>query len=199
MAPARPLTVSVSPQTQTVSAGNTQNFTATVQNDPQNNGVTWNLSGTGCRGAACGTLSHTTSSSGAAITYTAPAAVPNPATVTLTATSVSDNAISASTTITIEAPGGLTGVFTYHNDLSRTGANSQEIILTPSNVKMSTFGKLFSCAVDGAVYAQPLWVAHLRINGGAHNVIFAASTRDTVYAFDADASPEPRRDLRTQP
>jgi hypothetical protein len=32
-------------------------------------------------------------------------------------------------------------------------------------------------------------VANLLINGGAHNVIFAASSRDTVYAFDADASP----------
>src|SRR5260370_41553684 len=49
----------------------------------------WSLSGAGCNGATCGTLSASSSASGVAITYTAPASVPNPATVTLTATSVS--------------------------------------------------------------------------------------------------------------
>jgi len=62
---------------------------------------------------------------------------------------------------------------------------------TPSlpNVTSSTFGKLFSCASDSPAYAQPLWVPNLKIGGGTQNVVFVASSRDRVYAFDADKSP----------
>src|SRR6267378_4097286 len=82
-----------------------------------------------------------------------------------------------------------TGVFTQRYDPQRTGQNRQESILTPSNVTGSTFGKLFACAVDGEVYAQPLYVANFLIQGGTHNVVFVATMNDSVYAFDADASP----------
>src|SRR2546425_5887183 len=82
-----------------------------------------------------------------------------------------------------------TGVFTQRYDPQRTGQNRQESILTPSNVASSTFGKLFACAVDGEVYAQPLYVANFLIQVGTHNVVFVATVNDSVYAFDADASP----------
>src|SRR5713101_7891006 len=99
-----PISVSVAPSTASVAVNATQPFTATVQNDSQNKGVTWALSGTGCSGAACGTLSANSSASGVAITYTAPGSVPNPATVTLTATSVGDGTKSSAATITVTAP-----------------------------------------------------------------------------------------------
>ena len=102
--PAPPVKVVVSPASQTVQVSQSQAFTATVQNDSQNRGVTWTLSGPGCAGPACGTLSNASSASGAPITYTAPANAPNPATVTLTAISVADSAVSASAAITIAAP-----------------------------------------------------------------------------------------------
>ncbi|TMH48882.1 MAG: pyrrolo-quinoline quinone, partial [Betaproteobacteria bacterium] len=81
------------------------------------------------------------------------------------------------------------GVFTQRYDPQRTGQNRREFILTPSNVNDSTFGKLFACAVDGEAYAQPLYVANLLIQGGTHNVVFVATMNNSVYAFDADASP----------
>jgi len=77
-------------------------------------------------------------------------------------------------------------VTTYHNDVARSGQNVYESLLTPSNVNSTQFGKLFSVAVDGDVYAQPLYMAHVAIAGGTHNVLYAATEHDSVYAIDAD-------------
>ncbi|MFZ3330301.1 MAG: hypothetical protein WA197_06695 [Candidatus Acidiferrales bacterium] len=276
------ISVAVSPVAASVQAGDgSQQFTATVRNDRHNRGVRWTLSGAGCSGSPCGSLSATTSASGTPVTYTAPLNMPSPATVTLTATSVSNTAKRASATITVtgasaalsvtispergsltitqtlpvtatvqndvaaagvtwsasglacsgvscgtfanvtaksatyaapSSPGiysiiatsvadvtkstsssigvtDLSGVLTYHNNLARDGANSQEYSLTTSSVNTSTFGKLFSCTVDGAVYAQPLWVANLTINSVKRNVVFVATQHDSLFAFDADANP----------
>jgi hypothetical protein len=99
--PPAPSSVTISPTSASVPAGTgTQNFTATVMNDYLSRGVTWALSGAGCSGAACGSLSNMTSS---AVTYNAPASVPNPATVKLTATSVNDTSRSSTATITVTA------------------------------------------------------------------------------------------------
>jgi len=81
---------------------------------------------------------------------------------------------------------GAVPVLTYHNDNARTGANPQETILNPSNVNWQTFGKKYSYGVDGQIYAQPLYVPNLTVNGANHNVVFAATENDTVYAFDAN-------------
>ena len=78
-------------------------------------------------------------------------------------------------------------VLTFHNGNLRRGHNRQETILRPSNVKSKTFGKLFSYAVDGYLYAEPLYVSQLAVPGrGRHNVVYVASEHDSVYAFDAD-------------
>jgi len=71
-------------------------------------------------------------------------------------------------------------------DYARTGANLQEWMLNPSNVNATTFGKLFSRIVDDSIYALPLIVPDLTISGQRHNVMFVATMRNTVYAFDAD-------------
>ncbi len=81
---------------------------------------------------------------------------------------------------------GAVPVLTYHNDNARSGANTQETILNPSNVNSQTFGKKYSYGVDGQMYAQPLYVPNLLVNGAKHNVVFAATENDTVYAFDAN-------------
>ncbi len=270
--PPPPISVSVSPTTASTQTGSgTQVFTATVQFDSLQQGVTFSLSGGGCSGATCGTLSNVTSISA---TYTAPANLPSPATVTLRATSVTDNTKSATATITVVlgpltvtvspkrgsittsqtqqfigtafndpnnagvtwqvdgnnggnsttgtitpsglfAPGtqaglhtitatsvtnasvntsvnfavsDIQGVFKYHNDLASTGQNLKEYALTPATVNSSTFSRLFSCPVDGYIYAQPLYVPNLTVGSVTRNVVFIATEHDSVYAFDADSS-----------
>lgn len=93
-----PLSVEVSPsQTLNLGAGAAQNFTASITRHT-NQDVTWNLSGTGCTGDACGTLTNITTTSA---TYNAPPTVPNAATVALRATSVADTAKSKTVSINL--------------------------------------------------------------------------------------------------
>jgi hypothetical protein len=83
-----------------------------------------------------------------------------------------------------------TNVTTWRYDIGRTGQNTNETLLTPADVNMSSFGKLFSYLVDGYVYAQPLYVSGLNIAGTSHNVIFIATEHDSIYAMDADQNLE---------
>ena len=76
----------------------------------------------------------------------------------------------------------------YHNDPYLSGDNPNETILTPSNVNSTDFGLLYSQQVDGYVYAQPLYMSGLTINGAVHNVVFIATENDSVYGFDADSN-----------
>jgi hypothetical protein len=73
----------------------------------------------------------------------------------------------------------------YNN--ARTGANVNEVMLTPQTVNAHQFGKLFSLKVDGDIFAQPLYLSSLQIPGkGTHDVVFVATENDSVYAFDAN-------------
>ena len=77
-------------------------------------------------------------------------------------------------------------VLTQHNDNFRTGANLNESVLTVSNVNTNQFGKLFARAVDGQIYAQPLYVSGLVISNKLRNVVYVCTEHNSVYAFDAD-------------
>lgn len=82
-------------------------------------------------------------------------------------------------------------VLTGSYDNARTNAYLLERLLTPATVRPASFGKLFSLAVDGEIYAQPLYMQGLSMAAGAgqtvrRNVVFVATMHNTLYAFDAD-------------
>ena len=94
-------TVSVAPATATLTASQSQPFTATVTN-ATNPAVTWTLS----PASGAGTISV----SGNAATYTAPASIAVSQTVTLTATSVADTTKRASSQIALSPPSTATAI-----------------------------------------------------------------------------------------
>ncbi len=93
--PAIPVTVSISPQDQSVVVGTTLQFTATVDNT-EDKAVQWQVNGIEGGNSTIGTIS-------ASGLFTAPAAVPSPAKETITAVSHADASKSASTSATIVA------------------------------------------------------------------------------------------------
>jgi outer membrane protein assembly factor BamB len=79
-----------------------------------------------------------------------------------------------------------TDVLTYKNDLNRSGQNLTETTLTPANVAAASFGLLRILAADGKVDAQPLYLSQFNLAGAPHNVVYAATEHNSVYAFDSD-------------
>ncbi len=104
----------------------TTSITANVTNDVANAGVDWTVT---CGSNDCGSFNPTHTASGAATTYTAPAAVPTGATVTITATSTTDNTKSATAGITIAIP-----ITSYNQLLNGTYAFEISGALTSFNV-----------------------------------------------------------------
>ncbi|MDP9033696.1 MAG: hypothetical protein M3O50_02735, partial [Myxococcota bacterium] len=99
--------------------------------------------------------------------------------------------------VAIVSPPPLTGpdggplgfaVTTNRYDNARNGANLYETTLNVANVSGPTFGRKFALPVQGHIYAQPLYLPNLTINGSVHNVIFVATELNNVYAFDADTA-----------
>jgi outer membrane protein assembly factor BamB len=111
----------------------------------------------------------------------------------LAATCGGGGGMSSTTSPTQPPPSGsttptqATDVTTYKNDVSRTGQNVTESVLTLTNVNSTTFGLLRFLSTDGKVDAQPLYLSGLSLQGATHNVVFVATENDSVYAFDADS------------
>ena len=112
---------------QAIDQGQQVVLTATVANDVNSQGVSWSLSGTGCTGAACGTLTNTTTT---AATYVAPASVSAIQSLTVTATSIADSTKFASITVTVAGlptitfgsfPAGTVGVAYPSTTLTASG------------------------------------------------------------------------------
>jgi len=160
----------ITPRNAALTQSQTQQFATTA---PIGTSINWSVDGIAGGNIAVGSITS-------AGFYTA-AKVPGSHNVA--ATNPLNPLYTGSTTVAVT---DLAGIMTYHVDVARTGQNLQEYLLTPATVAGGNFGKQWSCPVDGAVYAQPLYVANLSIGGGNHNVVIIATMHDSVYAFDAD-------------
>jgi outer membrane protein assembly factor BamB len=149
--------INITPSSVNLHALNTLSFSASQA-------VTWS--------ASCGSIS----SAGA---YAAPATEGN---CTITATATGSPAYTAQASADIDVVNQLR----WRNNQGGTGLQAHELQLTPANVNSSSFGQVWSAAVDGGVWAQPLYMNGLQVNGAPHNVLFVATDNDSVYALDAD-------------
>jgi hypothetical protein len=107
--------LSISPTAPQVKPQGQVQFTAS---GPQSGIVVWSITGSGCSGIACGSISSTG-------LYTAPTTVPTPNVVTVTATSLSNGSISGSTTATIVGPNNIGVTVTPSGPSLNTGAQQQ--------------------------------------------------------------------------
>lgn len=168
--------ISISPGVALLNPGATQQFTASTQG-LSNSAVTWSVDGNSGGNNTVGTIT----ASGA---YTAPNST---GAHTIGATSQQFSSATVTSQVTV-VDVSQSAVLTYHNDDRRDGAYTQEVTLTPSNVNSNQFGKLISYPVDGQIYAQPLYMPQININGSTHDVVFVETQNNSVYAFDADAT-----------
>ncbi len=172
--------IAITPRALALTTGQTAGLSVTT-NDPS--GVTWSVRPAG------GSFVPAHSTNGTGTTFTAPSAA---GAYTITATSITNPTQTSTVALGVT---DLAGIYTHRNDSARDGVNGEEYALTPGtggaggSVGTTTFGKLFSCQADGALYAQPLWVANLMVNGAQRNVVLVATAHDSLFAFDADANP----------
>ncbi len=168
--------IAVTPASPTVGIGNTVQFTATgtySDNSTKNitSSVTWASS----------------NPSFATIVATAGLAT-GVAVGTTEITATLGSVVSPNDTLTVGvASTSAVDVVTHHYDAARTGTNTQETILTPTNVNSATFGKVAEFAVDGQIDGQILYLHQVAIPGaGKKNLLYFATENDSVYAVDAD-------------
>ena len=96
------ITLAVTPKTSTMDQGQMLVFVATLGNDTKNQGVTWQpLTGSGCAGTSCGTLTNVTPTS---VTYTAPSGLTTGISVSLEAIAKANSGVTATSTISIVLP-----------------------------------------------------------------------------------------------
>jgi Immunoglobulin domain/PQQ enzyme repeat len=168
--------IAIQPSDQSVSVGQTATFTVTATGSAPLS-YQWQRDASPIAGAT--TPSYTT-----AVTTSSDSG--SSFAVVVTDTSGSTTSRSAALVVASGTVRAGTDVLTYKYDLSRSGQNPSESTLTPANVAPASFGLLRNLPVDGKVDAQPLYVSRLSVSGSQHNVVFAATEHDSVYAFDAD-------------
>jgi len=128
------ITLAITPKTSTMDQGQSLLFVATLGNDTRNLGVTWQpLTGSGCAGTSCGTLTNITATS---VTYTAPSGLTTGISVTLEAIAKANAGVTSTSTITIVLPVTFTTVSLPNGS---NGVAYNQTIITSGGVAPITY------------------------------------------------------------
>ena len=113
--------------------------------------------------------------------FTAPASA---ATCNIKATSTANS----TNTATVGAVVTTVNYTTRKNGNSGTGVQTNELTLTPANVSSGKFAQIWTTALDGPIWGQPLYLngVTIPVGGKARNAVFVTTSNDSVYALDAD-------------
>ena len=186
IAPPPPVNVTVSPTTVTIPTDvGTQTFTATVTNTP-NTGVTWNVNGVVGGNSTVGTVT-------AAGVYSAPLAVPSPATVTVTATSTDDTTRSGSAQVTITQSPPVSVTVNPPSASVAASGGSQTFAATVTNtsntaVNWSVNGMAGGDSTVGTISAFGVYTAPTAVPNPATVTVTATSARDATKSATAQVT-----------
>jgi hypothetical protein len=173
------IAVSISPSSAQIAVGAKRQFTAKVTGTAIT-GVSWSITGAGCSGTACGTVSSTG-------LYTAPGTVPTPAQVAVTATSNADNETAASATVTIIVP--VVVEISPASDIVTVGEKQQfrVSVLGTANkaVAWSVSGAGCSGATCGSITSGGLYTAPATVPSPATVIVKATSQANTSASASA--------------
>jgi len=153
-------------------------------------GVNWTAA---CQSGAspCGAFSATSSATGVAVTYTAPA---NPDSVTITATSVSDTSVSASTpAITVNATSGYTVSISTPPPASMTGGATATVAATTTDPA----GVTWTCTTAGTTACSSANFSPASTLSGATTTFTAPNGTETVTVTATSASDDAISDSDT--
>jgi hypothetical protein len=169
------ITVSVSPSTSLLYAGQTQQFTATTNS--ADTAVTWTISPSGV---------GTVSASGL---YTAPATISAQQMVTVTATSHVDTSKSASATVTLEPP---VTVSVSPATATLYGGQTAQLTATVTNTSNMAVAWTISPAGVGTVSAAGLYTAPATISAQQTVKVTATSQEDASKSASATVTLMPK-------
>ncbi len=181
----KPVTVAVSPTSASIEVGSTQTFTPTVANT-LNTVVTWQVNGVTGGNTTVGTIT-------AGGVYTAPTAVPSPATVTVIAVSAADTTKSASAQVTV------TPMITVS-----VGPANPSVAVSGSQMFMATVANTSNMAVTwqvnsvaggnstvGTISSTGMYTAPSSVPSPATVTITAISAADTARSGTAQVTVTP--------
>lgn len=178
------IAVTISPALATIAQGGQQQFSALVTGN-SNTAVKWTLSGAGCTGAACGTIT-----SGGL--YTAPATIPKPAQAIVTATTVATPAKSVSATVNIALAASISIAVSPSTVQIGVGAQQQFsatiVGSTNASVRWSVAGTGCSGSACGTVSASGLYTAPATVPTSPKVTISAVSVADPAKSSSATAT-----------
>jgi RHS repeat-associated protein len=169
------VTVSVSPASAGLNAGQTQQFTATVANSG-NSAVTWTISPAG---------SGTISTAGL---YTAPSSVTTQQTVTVTATSQDDSSKAGSATITLYPP---VVVSVSPTAATLYSGQTQQFAATVTNNSNTAVTWTISPAGTGTISSAGLYTAPASVASSQNVTVTATSVANTAKSASATITLSP--------